>query len=660
MLTSRGWLFLIFTILLLAFAMLDWVVLPMVGVPWPDYPNTTLELIGLTVLGWFCWEWLLFALRARVLVRRLRLERTLGDSHGSVETLWARRAIEVRLRLVLDAGLRLPYIRISEQLPLGAELHEGDIFYEGAIDAGEAVELHYRMACTALGLLRFEGVRVQIADPQGFFYHSTFLAQQDLYRVLPPLADDKGGQPTLKRFNLLPPPGVHRLRQPGTGSELLDLRDYLPGDPPKTIAWKASARRDRLITKEFESEVPLRCTLFVDTSMSVRRGEPGKNAMTRLIEIAASVAQANSANRDLTGLCVFDDQKLSYVRPARGARHLADLINRLTDAAGLDTLSTQDEVADLLPPAFAFAEKVYPDLLQPAVNHYPEWLTWVFPQPAYTLRRPTFADHVYQRLPSLLIVYLAAAFMVMLMAFGASFALGRAGYGGDPGMFVGLVGIFMALLALLLFKLPSSLFAQRRRVQRQRKLMAALLSVRYGLAPGGLSLLMEDETLFIAYLQRFLGEHRVPVPSVGRDELGRPRFRSPRKLEVLADALVRALSKEHDNELFVLLVDLVDLADDLEPLLKAVKITVARHHQVMLVLPWPRGVPVPDVREPAPIIDLVRDAESPIRRLLQEGFRNIRRTFARLGVPVITTTANEPASVILGRLERLRMVGGKR
>ena len=119
-----------------------------------------------------------------------------------------------------------------------------------------------------------------------------------------------------KRHNLLLPPGIHRFRQPGSGSELLDLRDYLPGDPPKTIAWKVSARRDRLITKEFESEVPVRCTLFVDTSSSVRvpalcgtlseRSCHGK-ALDRLIDIAAGVLHSNAGIRDLTGLCLFDE-----------------------------------------------------------------------------------------------------------------------------------------------------------------------------------------------------------------------------------------------------------------------------------------------------------------------------------------------------------------
>src|SRR5204862_2682314 len=98
------------------------------------------------------------------------------------------------------------------------------------------------------------------------------------FPVLPKLVDAEARQRATKRFNLLPPPGVHRLRRPGSGSELLDLRDYRPGDPPKRIAWKASARKGKLITREFESEVPIRCTLFVEASDAVRLGPAAPNA----------------------------------------------------------------------------------------------------------------------------------------------------------------------------------------------------------------------------------------------------------------------------------------------------------------------------------------------------------------------------------------------
>src|SRR5207253_2974807 len=202
----------------------------------------------------------------------------------------------------------------------------------GPLPPDGVLETTYTVRPLHPGRVRFEGVRVQVADLHGLFYHVGFVRAEESFRVLPALEDAEGRTAASKRHNLLPPPGINRLPRPGSGSELLDLRDYLPGDPPKTIAWKVSARRDRLITKEYESEVPVRCTLFVDTSNAVRLGPPGKNALARLIDIAAAVAQANAGVRDLTGLCLFDEERASSTRPGRTPRHLAATLNLLTDA----------------------------------------------------------------------------------------------------------------------------------------------------------------------------------------------------------------------------------------------------------------------------------------------------------------------------------------
>jgi uncharacterized protein (DUF58 family) len=659
MLTARGWSVLVISFLLLAVAMLDWIVLPLVGITALRYPNTSLELLALTLTGWFWWEWLVFAYRARVVIRKLRLKREILDDHGAIDRLWARQAFQVRLMLVLPSGLRLPYVRLTDQLPQGADYLEGASAFEGALDIGEGIEWTYKLRCTAIGAIRFEGVRIQLADPQGFFYFATFLRGPDIYKILPPLADDRGHTPTVKRINLLPPPGVHRVRRAGSGSELLDLRDYQPGDPPKTIAWKASARRDRLITKEFESEVPLRCTLFLDTSQSVRRGGPGNNALTRLAEVVACVAQANAAARDLTGLCLFDETGNTYLRPGRGPRHLAALLNCVTDAAGLSPTLAHLTMSDLLPTAYAFAERVYPDELRREVNHFPDWIPWLWPQPGYTLRRPGIGGRLYQRLPWLLVAYVLGGVLGLAIAVTAGLILTRSFVRGGQVMLAAImVGLIVFAVALTLFKVPGSFFASRRRDQRWRKQLAALFSVRYGLAPGGLSLLSEDEDAFADYLQRFLSEHRVPVTLPRTDAKGRPLFVAPEKVRVLAEALMRGVAKEHDNELFVLFADLLELADDLDPLVRAVKVAIARHHQVLLVLPWPKGMPLPE-RDDAPRPGAsVSDSE--LRRRLQQAFRTVRKTFGRFGVPVIAAAGDEPTRLILDRLERLRLVGGKR
>ena len=121
-------------------------------------------------------------------------------------------------------------------------------------------------------------------------------------------------------------------------------------------------------------------------------------------------------------------------------------------------------------------------------------------------------------------------------------------------------------------RIPTILFFPKRRRRLQwRKRLAALLSVKYGLAPGGLAMLLEDDERLGHYLQQFLSDHHVPYPPPLYDQRGRYLFAAPAKINVLAAALLRAVSKSHDNELFVLLVDLLELTDELPPLLRAVK-----------------------------------------------------------------------------------------
>lgn len=598
MLTSRGWWFLMGVLALLAFVALA--------------NETTLTLLALTLLLWFCWEWLGFTMRVTLGVRRLRVERQLHDDRGPVEALWAGRSFRVQVRLRIEGLIGLSYVRITDRVPFGVEHMAGATESDGDVGADRPLALEYSVRCPHPGRVRFEGLRVELADLQGFFYHRTFVPGVLLYRVLPPLADVEGHSPTVKRHNILPSPGQHRFRRPGSGSELLDLRDYMPGDPPKTIAWKVSARRDRLITKEFESEVPVRCTLFVDASHSVRVGPQGQNALARLAELAAAVTQANSGTRDLTGLCLFDEAGVSsYLRPARGARHVVRVLNLLADAAGQAPATGQARVAELLPLAHAFAEEVYPYLLRPEVNQVPFWLPWLWAQSAVGPRR-----------------------------------------GPLPRWF------------------PALFAPQRRRLARWRKRLAALLAVRHGLGPGGLALLLEDDEQLALHLQRFLAEHQVPYPVPLYDRRGRYLFASPGKVDVLARTLVRAVGRGHDNELFVLLVDLLELPEQLGPVVRAVKVALARHHQVLVISPWPPGVPPPESQRPGQrTADSAPDgAGSPRGNDLEEAmtarfhvaFARLRRQLGRLGVPVVCARSGDPAQVILDRLDRLRSLRRRR
>ncbi len=655
MITSRGWWFLLVSMAVMIAGALN--------------ERWMLAYLGLSLLLWFIYEGFLFAFRIRYLNSGVKVQRELRDARGRVESLWSGRTFDVCVRIQLP-DCYLPYLRLVDRLPFNLERVSGKRETEGKLTAETPVELRYAIRCPGAGQARFEGIALHAADLQGFFYHYAFVTKPAVYRILPPLVDAAGNRPMLKRTNLLPSPGQHRQLRPGSGSELLDLRDYLPGDPPKTIAWKVSARRDRLITKEFESEVPVRCTLFVDVSHSVRVGFAGGNALGRLVEISAAIAQATASERDLVGLCLVDEERVRRViRPARTPRHVTDILHVLAEAAALAPATGKGSVDQLLPLGHALAEEVYPQLLRQECNRIPSWLPWLWPSP---VKRRSLWPPV--PLIRWILWYCLGAVPLLVVAVPIAFLWDaiepflRILLVVDPEMLLPVeAGFLLAFLTFyflgwgVLGRTTRHVFSvRRRRLFRWRKRIAAVLAERDGLGSGGLAHLLEDDQALQSRLQDFLAEHQVPYPLPLYDSAGRYVFASPGKVQVLSDALLRTVGRGRDNELYILLVDLVELDGWLDPLLRAVKVARARHHQVMLVCPWPPGAAAPGKIAETLVVDPdspEKTLEALTHRRWLRGYQRVRRTFTRLGVPVLAAADKDVPRLILERLDRLRSMG---
>jgi hypothetical protein len=191
--------------------------------------------------------------------------------------------------------------------------------------------------------------------------------------------------------------------------------------------------------------------------------------------------------------------------------------------------------------------------------------------------------------------------------------------------------------------------------------MAAILSVLHNLGPGGLALLLEDDAAMGRYLQRFLAEHQVTHPYPLYDGEGQYLFRAPAKFGVLAAALLAAVTRGKDNELFVLLADLLEGGPELARLERAICLARARHHQVLVICPWPAAVPSPSRNTsraslaPEPTWSLEDIVLRACATRLQQAFEHLQQTFARLGVPVLCAADDDTVELILYRMQRLRV-----
>jgi len=102
-----------------------------------------------------------------------------------------------------------------------------------------------------------------------------------LIRVYPNLRHDKTAAAFLRRSL----GGMHLQRQLGKGREFEKLRDYAPGDSFDEIHWKATARRGRPISKQFQIERTQEVYVVVDSSRLTARGEALEQFVTAALVV---------------------------------------------------------------------------------------------------------------------------------------------------------------------------------------------------------------------------------------------------------------------------------------------------------------------------------------------------------------------------------------
>ncbi|MBM3980494.1 MAG: DUF58 domain-containing protein [Planctomycetes bacterium] len=692
MLTPRGWWFLIvvmFVLVLGAFAV-------------PTY-TTVPAILAVTLFAWFVYEWFQFHVRSNAAVSRLRVRRWVLQGGRTTPMLWANVPFDVRVRVRHDGLVTIGYAVIEDRLPSGADLIEGETDETTAIASGEPVDVTYTLKCPAPGVLRFEGVKVRVADLHGFFYRRVFLRDPVEFLILPPLVPEEGRQRADKRFNMLPPPGIHRLRKPGSGDELHDLRDYQPGDPPKMIAWKTSARKDKLITKEYETDVPVRCVLFLDTCDGVRLGPPGNTLLTRLAGVAAVVAQASATNRDLVGLTTFDDKTATAIRPGRTQTHMIGVLRKLAEVAALQPGTKGVPIDHLTRRAYPLAHELYPEVMDRKTNTMPlgrlwlplldKWWGWLIlivlltPPALVAYKLATVINSDLPRLPGP-INRMVVDWMANTFNFAARFTM-RA-FAGAPWPLRLVVGVIVWQCALLFPTVLAGLFwfvygfrgwfGSKAGDLRRRKQLATLFGLQDGTGPDGIERYVHDDDAYADRVAAFLQHHQLRCPVPLYDDLGRYRFRCARKADVLAYEIMRAVSRARDNELYVILADLSELGTDLEPLVRACRVARARRHHVMVIVPWPADVDSPDDTRAADddeprkkkkkhpddmsaegrhkrISAIVFDN---LTRQYHETFRAMRRELTGVGATVMRVDDGDPVRLVLDRLDRLRGMRSRR
>ena len=127
--------------------------------------------------------------------------------------------------------------------------------------------------------------------------------------------------------------GRYPVRRLGEGRLFESLREWVPGDDPRHVDWKATARRGKRITRQFEAERRQQVLLILDAGRLLTAEVAGTSRMEFVVQAALALAHAAVQHDDNVGIMVFADGVQHFVGPQRGRAGLKRVLDVLTEVS---------------------------------------------------------------------------------------------------------------------------------------------------------------------------------------------------------------------------------------------------------------------------------------------------------------------------------------
>ncbi len=201
----------------------------------------------------------------------------------------------------------------------------------------ETILLRYHVRPVKRGDYQFGHINLRWTGPLGLFTRQATVKADTPVKVYPNIYEIRRYE-LLVRRDQLTEMGVKSVRQRGEGTAFESLRDYTPDDPYHVINWKATARRGKPISTDYEPERSQRVVILIDVGRmmrsAIRVDDPGGAAwsMAKVDFVLNSVlllSYVASRKGDQVGLLVFADQVKAYLPPEPGAAHFQKLLDTM-------------------------------------------------------------------------------------------------------------------------------------------------------------------------------------------------------------------------------------------------------------------------------------------------------------------------------------------
>ena len=284
-------------------------------------PAVVIYCVGLLVI-------LILDRRAAGEPAQFRIER----HHDDKLSLGAANPVTITIE---SRALRPTTVTVRDEAPL---LFVGSDFdnttFTVTLQPRETHTITYYVRPVRRGDFAFGDITIRYTAPLDLFTRQATIPAANSVKVYPNLYEMRKYDLLVRRDHLAEM-GLRNVRLRGEGSQFESLREYSQGDPYKIINWKATARRGKPISTEFEPERSQRVMVLLDAGRMMRSpirvDDPDGVSwnMAKLDFVLNSVllfSYVATLKGDQVGILAFTDEVRQYVAPSGGRAHFQKLL----------------------------------------------------------------------------------------------------------------------------------------------------------------------------------------------------------------------------------------------------------------------------------------------------------------------------------------------
>ena len=199
-----------------------------------------------------------------------------------------------------------------------------------ALASGAFCALTYRLRADMRGPAGFGPAHLRVASALRLWTRTHRVGAASAIKVFPDFSQLLGH--TLSATDRrAPAAGAIRKRRRGEGTDFRQLREYRQGDSMRSIDWKATARRNKPISREYQEERDQQVVFLLDTGRRMQARDSVTTHFDHALNAVLTLGFLAQKQGDAVGLMTFGGEQTRWLAPQKGRTGLDRLLTGVYD-----------------------------------------------------------------------------------------------------------------------------------------------------------------------------------------------------------------------------------------------------------------------------------------------------------------------------------------